>query len=77
MRRIVLFLYSDLRTRAVTLLEACNKSISIETCCARAMSTTTMLRTPLINLENAIIDAATSGLAEGVLYLCTFNIEGR
>ena len=64
------------------LIDACEETIGIEYNCSRAVATSAsgsgdVLRSPLLNLENAIIDAATSGLSDGSVYISTFLIDGR
>jgi hypothetical protein len=78
----VLFFLSDLRKKAKDLLDACAEASEQECMFSKALATMTSqdgepLRTPMINLENTVIDTATSGLSEGMVYITTWQVDGK
>ena len=58
------------------LLDACWRYNKIEEQCSGEIVNDPIL-TALVDLENAIIDAATSGLTKGMCYSLTFLIQDR
>jgi hypothetical protein len=62
--------------KSVNVLGACSDYLDIDALCAKAVVNSS-LRTSLLNIENAVIDAITSGLTDRAVYLVTFRINER
>ena len=60
----------------MNIVDACDELLDVEYHCAQAVASS-LVKTPVINLENAIIDAASSGLSECSICILTFKVDER